>query len=77
MRLKSLSAVIRLPRALEAEIPSLPVQGRAAKRPATDEDMLPFAFADRSRWGGPKKVKRAVTLTASLAYNAGWVNAQD
>jgi hypothetical protein len=72
-----LPVVIRLPRALEAEIPSFPVQGRAAKRLATDEDMLPFAFAGRSRWGGPKKVKRAVTLNLSFAHNAGWVNAQD
>jgi hypothetical protein len=39
--------------------------------------MLPFAFADQSRWGGPKKVKRVVTLFSSLAHNAGRVNAQD
>jgi hypothetical protein len=39
--------------------------------------MLPFAFADRSRWGGPKKVKRAVTLVPRFAHNATWVNAQD
>jgi hypothetical protein len=29
---------------------------------ATDEDTLPFAFAGRSGWGGPKKVKRVATL---------------
>ncbi len=67
MRLKSLSVVIRLPHALAAEIPSVPVQGRAAKCPANHEDMLPFAFDERPGWGEPKKVMRLATLAPDLA----------
>ena len=67
MRLKSLSVVIRLPRALAAEIPNIPVQGRAAKCTANHEDMLPFAFDERLGWGEPKKVVRVAARTPNLA----------
>ena len=57
-----------MPHALVAGVPSVPVQERAAKCPATDEDMLPFAFAARFGWGEPMKVKRVATLGESVRH---------